>query len=546
MKVEIAKKAGFCMGVRRAVHLVLKALTLSTPPIYTYGPLIHNPQTLELLSKLGVKVIKDPEEGKEGAICVIRAHGIPPQERQILAQRFQLLDGTCPRVLKVQALAERAVKEGKSVIIIGDPDHAEVKGILGFCQGKGYVVNSLNDLETLDSTGKYMVLSQTTQDEEVFSFLSQAITERFKEVEVVNTICNATEVRQTEVRRLCETCEAIVVVGGKFSANTKRLAQIAESEGKRVFLVEKPEELPLAEIKKIAKVGVTAGASTPNWLINSVVDLLKRKSSPLYVVLRGIAIPQFYKALFIPLLLLSLLLAKGHIFTLKDLYFLIFSLGLNLFSLILSNFSSRESFSFFYPERGEFYQKKGLIIFLILFFASLSILFGILYLPRILSLIFVFLILIFILRTSPFQALLNLLIYLSLIFYWYFYWDNQFIFLSMLGLLTLFLAEIYLENLYLQTDGFLPKTFWISLFDFEEKRVKKLFKILLLGLGVLPMIEAILTPLFFFYLLVPIGGLILYQTLGRRVLGQVVYLELLSLLPFLMFFLSSLLFRLCQ
>jgi Penicillin tolerance protein len=163
MRIKIAEKAGFCMGVRRAVNLVLRAVNQGLSPIYTYGPLIHNPQTLELLSRLGVKVIKTPEEGEVGGVCVIRAHGIPPQEREVLEERFKLLDGTCPRVLKVQALADRAVKEGKSVIIIGDKDHAEVKGILGYCQGKGYVVSSLRDLEALPRGTPFVVLSQTTQ-----------------------------------------------------------------------------------------------------------------------------------------------------------------------------------------------------------------------------------------------------------------------------------------------------------------------------------------------------------------------------------------------
>jgi 4-hydroxy-3-methylbut-2-enyl diphosphate reductase len=130
MKIRIAKKAGFCMGVRRAVNLVLSALNQGKYPIYTYGPLIHNPQTLELLNKLGVKIIKDLKDDFPSGVCIIRAHGIPPQEKEELSKKHEILDGTCPRVLKVQALAKKAISEGKEVVIIGDKEHAEIKGIL--------------------------------------------------------------------------------------------------------------------------------------------------------------------------------------------------------------------------------------------------------------------------------------------------------------------------------------------------------------------------------------------------------------------------------
>ena len=293
MKIKIAKKAGFCMGVRRAVNLVLKALNEKKIPIYTYGPLIHNPQTLELLNKLGVRVLKNMEEIPISGVCIIRAHGIPPHEKEKLSKKFEIIDGTCPRVLKVQALAKKAISEGKNVVIIGDKNHAEIKGILGYCEDKGFVVNSFEDIEILPELKNYVILSQTTQDEKLFKELSQAILNKYPNGEVINTICNATEGRQNEVRNLSKTCDSIIVIGGKFSANTNRLAEIAKKEGKKVYLIEKVEEIPIEELKKEKTLGITAGASTPNWLINEVVDFLKSSTSKYYKILRTFSFLSF-------------------------------------------------------------------------------------------------------------------------------------------------------------------------------------------------------------------------------------------------------------
>ncbi len=280
MKVLMAKKAGFCMGVRRAVQLALKAAGEAPRPVYTYGPLIHNAQALMLLEALGVRPLKEIPSQGQGTI-IVRAHGVPPEEKERLRQvGFQVIDGTCPRVLRVQALARRYSKQGYHVIIIGDADHAEVKGILGYAGDKGLVVSNLKDLENLPPLQKYVILSQTTQDGEFFAFITQEILKRFPGGKVYDTICNATHERQREVRRLCETCDAIVVVGGKNSANTKRLAMIAQEEGREVFLVETAEELPLERLRRFKKVGVTAGASTPNWVINQVVRTLEELPSP--------------------------------------------------------------------------------------------------------------------------------------------------------------------------------------------------------------------------------------------------------------------------
>ncbi len=280
MKVVIAKRAGFCMGVRRAVHLALKAASEAEKPVYTYGPLIHNPQALGLLEALEVRILKQiPDKGR--GTVIIRAHGVTPEEKESLKKAgFRIIDGTCPRVLKVQALAKRFSSKGYHVIVIGDPEHAEVRGILGYAGEKGLVVSKPEDVAKLPPLEKYVILSQTTQDERFFETTSQEILKRFPQGEIYNTICNATHQRQEEVRNLCKNCEAIVVVGGKHSANTNRLAMIAKKEKRDVFLVETAEELPLETLKQYRLIGITAGASTPNWVINQVVRTIEELPSP--------------------------------------------------------------------------------------------------------------------------------------------------------------------------------------------------------------------------------------------------------------------------
>ncbi len=280
MQVVMAQKAGFCMGVRRAVQIALRAAGEAPPPVYTYGPLIHNSQALMLLETLNVYPLKEIPSQGQGTI-IIRAHGIPPQKKEALKKAgFHVIDGTCPRVLRVQALARRYSRQGFHVIIVGDPEHAEVKGLLGYAGNKGLVISSPQEIDSLPPLQKYVILSQTTQDTVLYTKIVQELLRRFPGGKVYNTICNATHERQKEVRRLCKLCEAIVVVGGKNSANTKRLAQIAQQEGREVFLVETAHDLPLKRLQKFKRVGVTAGASTPNWVINQVIRTLENLPSP--------------------------------------------------------------------------------------------------------------------------------------------------------------------------------------------------------------------------------------------------------------------------
>ncbi|MGB9615760.1 MAG: 4-hydroxy-3-methylbut-2-enyl diphosphate reductase, partial [Desulfomonilaceae bacterium] len=280
MKIRLAKTAGFCMGVRRAVEMVLDIQRQSVPtPIVTYGPLIHNPQTLKLLQSKGIGQVTDLSEVQGGTV-IIRAHGISPQERKELQERADLVvDATCPRVARVQAIIAKHARAGDFCIIVGDQDHPEVRGLVGFAAAGAVVIpdatSALRAMDEIPDNRRICLVAQTTQEPEKFEAISRMIKDRFRDVRNYNTICNSTRKRQHEVAQLAETVDLVIVVGGRGSGNTTRLVKVAESKGKKTLHVETEEELSAQHLEGIDAVGVTAGASTPNWLILSVIDKIK-------------------------------------------------------------------------------------------------------------------------------------------------------------------------------------------------------------------------------------------------------------------------------
>jgi len=255
--------------------MVLKAINENQPTIYTYGPLIHNPQVLELLRERGITILEPGEEIPAGLV-VIRAHGIPPQERRLLEQAGgRIIDATCPRVAKVQAIIRRWAAKGCATLIVGDADHPEVRGLMGYTEARGYVVSTSRDVAALPDLNELIVVAQTTQSESQFEARVQEITARFPQAQIFNTICDATASRQAEVQELSRQADALVVVGGRNSGNTQRLVEISQATGIPTYHVETEQELDLVEISRYQTVGVTAGASTPNWLIGNVVNNLK-------------------------------------------------------------------------------------------------------------------------------------------------------------------------------------------------------------------------------------------------------------------------------
>ncbi len=263
------------MGVRRAVETTLETVHKGNGKIVTFGPLIHNPQVLGLLKEQGVDILTDIPEKLSGTV-IIRAHGVPPsQKERLLAAGANVKDATCPRVMKVQAIIKKYRDQHYTTIIIGDKNHAEVVGLMGYAEPAVQVVSDENDVKNLKLSGPYIIVSQTTQDEMAFNRLSNQIIERFPDGKIFNTICDSTHKRQEEVRNLCKKVQAIVVVGGRGSANTQRLGQIAEEMGCQVFMAETQEDLDFGVISKFDCVGVTAGASTPTWMINRIVRALE-------------------------------------------------------------------------------------------------------------------------------------------------------------------------------------------------------------------------------------------------------------------------------
>ena len=277
MRVVVAKTAGFCMGVRKAMDSVLDAANEegNNGHVYTEGPLIHNPQVLEMLEEKGINALgKDTDISK--STVVIRAHGITPERRrEIEATGANICDATCPRVMSVQKIIDKHADEGYSTIIIGDEGHAEVTGLLGYSRGNGHVISSPEEISDLPDMEKVCIVAQTTQDMRTFALIVEKLKQRYKNHKVFDTICSSTSKRQGEVLNLSETVDAMIVVGGKGSANTNRLAQISVRKGMPTFLVETEEELELKKLINFDTIGITAGASTPNWLIQKIVDKIE-------------------------------------------------------------------------------------------------------------------------------------------------------------------------------------------------------------------------------------------------------------------------------
>jgi (E)-4-hydroxy-3-methyl-but-2-enyl pyrophosphate reductase len=277
MKIAIARTAGFCMGVRRAVEMALDASNRTCGPICTYGPLIHNPQVLAVLEEKGISVINAiPDHGAGTAI--IRAHGIPPAEREALKQAgFDVIDATCPKVIKVQSIIAKHARQGFAVIIIGDKAHPEVRGLLGYAGENGYVAENMDALAALPAFDRAIIVAQTTQNTEFFEAVKSWTRQHYPDYKVFDTICDSTENRQAEIKRLAAAVDAVVVVGGFDSGNTRRLYEIARETGKPAVQIETEGELDIQRLGNAEHIGVTAGASTPNWIIKRVFRELENR-----------------------------------------------------------------------------------------------------------------------------------------------------------------------------------------------------------------------------------------------------------------------------
>ena len=275
MKITVAKSAGFCFGVQRAVDSVYKELEENSGKIYTFGPISHNEQVVEDLNKRGIEVIDTVErlkKIKEGTV-VIRSHGVAKEIYDILEQqKLKMVDATCPFVKKIHNIVLDESNNGKTIIIIGNDNHPEVEGIKGWVNGEVIVINKEEQIEklSLPEQTKACIVSQTTFNHNKFKYLVEIIRKKGYDITVVNTICNATHVRQVEAQKISSKVDGMIVIGGKNSSNTQKLYDICRNECENTFYVQTVKDLNLHELKSLKSIGITAGASTPKNIIEEV------------------------------------------------------------------------------------------------------------------------------------------------------------------------------------------------------------------------------------------------------------------------------------
>lgn len=288
MKVIRAKSAGFCWGVERAVQVARDEAQGGKKTVYTDGPLIHNRQMMSALSSEDIREVGDyqsqsklelsKKEDKE-SVVVVRAHGISPERRQYLkGLGLPFRDGTCPDVGIIAGKVKVHAERGYDIVIFGDPEHPEVIGLMGYAKGKSHVVRNVTELASLPLfKGGVALVSQSTMFTHEFKEVSRKLSEIYPNIAVFDTICGATKERQSDLVALVqEGAEAIVVIGGKHSANTRKLAKLAAEQQKPTFHIETLKDLDLDSLKKFQTVGVTAGASTPEFIIREVCEKLEK------------------------------------------------------------------------------------------------------------------------------------------------------------------------------------------------------------------------------------------------------------------------------
>jgi 4-hydroxy-3-methylbut-2-enyl diphosphate reductase len=275
VKLIAAKTGGFCMGVQRAVNMALSAANSDGAPVKTLGPLIHNPQVLRFLKTKHIEAVEQIPSSGPG-IILIRAHGVPPLIKSMLEEsKFKVIDATCPRVIKVQTIIDKFVKQGFASIIIGDKNHPEVVGLLGYAAENGYVVENIDSLIRLPVFEKAIIVAQTTQNTAEYSKIKEWANKNRPHYKVFNTICDSTEKRQDEVRCIAASVDAILIIGGYNSGNTQRLFEIAKQINSNAFHIETEADLDYTLLAGANSIGISAGASTPDWIINRVCQALK-------------------------------------------------------------------------------------------------------------------------------------------------------------------------------------------------------------------------------------------------------------------------------
>jgi 4-hydroxy-3-methylbut-2-enyl diphosphate reductase len=277
MKISIAKKAGFCFGVKRAIEIAYETLNNSADkPVYTLGPLVHNPQVIQKLEKDGIKTIEELDEHPVGYL-VIRTHGVSPSIRnRAITLGYTIIDATCPLVQKIHDIALDLQNQEYPILVIGHASHPEVIGIVGEVEGNCQVIESVEDAKNLPYRTKLGGVVQTTALWPKYHSIATELLEKAKEVRIYNTICQATIERQTSAEEIAAHNDLMVIIGGKNSSNTRRLLEICLSVNPRAHLVESPDELQNQWFEGVNRVGLTAGASTPDYIINDIYEYIEK------------------------------------------------------------------------------------------------------------------------------------------------------------------------------------------------------------------------------------------------------------------------------
>ncbi|MCD6327988.1 4-hydroxy-3-methylbut-2-enyl diphosphate reductase [bacterium] len=275
--VWCVKDAGFCFGVERAVKMA-KDAAARFGRVYSLGPLIHNKDVVESLEREGICVAESLEQVGQNAV-IARSHGLPPEIAQAAhKRRIEIIDGTCPFVKKAQDYAKLLRNEGYHIVIVGNASHPEVKGLLGFSGRDAQVVNADTELELTGNPARVGIIAQTTERIEVFARIVSNVVSQAKEVRVFNTVCDSAISRRENTRRLANFCDVVIVIGGKHSANTNQLTAVSRQCGTQTYHIERPEQLMPEWFKGKHSVGVTVGASTPEWITSAVIDRLRESS----------------------------------------------------------------------------------------------------------------------------------------------------------------------------------------------------------------------------------------------------------------------------
>lgn len=283
MRVSVARRSGFCFGVKRAVDIAFDVAEKKRGGVYTIGPIIHNPQVIEKLREAGVTPVRGISDlkGKKVKAVIIRTHGVALQISERLSREgYEIIDTTCPFVKKAQHYAKLLRDEGYQVIILGDREHPEVKGLMSYAGRGAVVVRGSRDLEKVGP--RVGIVVQTTQQVEALKELLSAVVEKAKDIKVYNTICNSTALRLKEAETMSRAVDAMVVVGGRNSANTTQLANRCRALSVPTYHIETPSDIKPEWFASARKIGVTAGASTPDWIIKDVQRRIKdigRKAS---------------------------------------------------------------------------------------------------------------------------------------------------------------------------------------------------------------------------------------------------------------------------